>query len=202
MGFACNNGLRSMHSRWARFAALNTLSRHLKQWHFLKADLSKCFDTVDTRQLVAYVARLLSAELGEEAVLTVLRVARLQFEVDAKQLRVKYDYCALKHAYHEKGFLNGIQDYVALLESHSEEKEVNRRRKRECVVVVPLGVHERSVTARKLSDALRRCVDHVVIKIHDELYERMNGILQGSICSRNLCDLYLGIERNSSLGIV
>ena len=63
-------------------------------------------------------------------------------------------------------------------------------------VIVPLSIHDRNVTLRKLKDSLTKCLDHVLIKIHNDIYERMNGILQGSICSRNLCDLYLGKLEN------
>jgi hypothetical protein len=77
-------------------------------------------------------------------------------------------------------------DYIVVLE------RFNLKNKNECVVFVPLAIHDRNITAKKLNDSLKRCLEHIVIKIHNELYERMDGILQGSICSRNLCDLYLG----------
>ena len=74
-------------------------------------------------------------------------------------------------------------------------------------IYIPISIHERNVTAKQLRYSLKKCLEHIVIKIHDEIFERMTGILQGSICSRNLCDLYLGrIERklfcydNSSAG--
>lgn len=59
-------------------------------------------------------------------------------------------------------------------------------------ILVPLSVHDRNQNSTKLLASLKLCVQKVVIKVHNDLYERMNGVLQGSICARNLCDLYLG----------
>jgi len=46
-------------------------------------------------------------------------------------------------------------------------------------IVVPLSVHDRNVTLGKLDSLLRKCLEHVMVKIHGDIYERMNGILQG-----------------------
>ena len=63
-------------------------------------------------------------------------------------------------------------------------------------VFIPTSIHDRNISSRHLKHQLKNCLEHIVIKIHEEIFERMTGILQGSICSRNLCDLYLGrIER-------
>ena len=193
-GFACN-GHKEIYNKYAKFLSLNFMNRTkvlnnddflLKKWSFAKFDLNKCFDSINTKDLIRYVSALFYKELGSESVFTLLRFCKVHFDVDLKQLRVKYDHITVKHAFREKGFLNGIMDYIACLE------RCNLKNRNDCIVFVPLGIHDRSVTAKKLCDSLRKCLEHVVIKIHDELYERMNGILQGSICSRNLCDLYLG----------
>jgi hypothetical protein len=63
-------------------------------------------------------------------------------------------------------------------------------------IFIPISIHDRNISSRTLKHQLKNCLEHIVIKIHEEIFERMTGILQGSICSRNLCDLYLGrIER-------
>ncbi len=194
-GFACN-GHKEIYRKYSKFLSLNLLNRSaalndddllLKKWSFSKFDLNKCFDSIDSKELISYVSSLFYNELGTDFVFTLMKFCKLQFDLDQKQLKLKYDYVTLKHAFHEKGFLNGIMDYIVVLE------RFNLRNRNDCLIFVPMGIHDRNITAKKLSDSLRKSLEHIIIKIHDELYERMNGILQGSICSRNLCDLYLGL---------
>ena len=118
---------------------------------------------------------------------------------------LRYDNFTLKHSYLEKGFLYGISDLIAVLESKAVKPTTASVRsttenkfstEKMDHVIVPLSIHDRNVTLKKLKDSLSKCLEHVMIKIHNDIYERMNGILQGSICSRNLCDLYLGKIEN------
>ena len=51
-------------------------------------------------------------------------------------------------------------------------------------VIVPLSIHDRNVTLNKLDNSVRKCLEHVMIKIHNDVYERMNGILQGRLTMR------------------
>jgi hypothetical protein len=194
IGMACN-GYKEIHRKYSKFLSFNLFNRTnlnednnsvlIKKWSFLKFDLNKCFDSINIKDLINYVSMLFYRELGIDYVFTLIKFCKIQFDLDQKQLKAKYDYMALKHNHHDKGFLNGIMDYINILESYKFKKS-------DCTIFVPLSIHDRNINAKKLTDSLKKCLEHVVIKIHDELYERMNGILQGSICSRNLCDLYLG----------
>lgn len=159
-----------------------------KKWSFVKFDLTKCFDSINSKELIKYVSELFQRELaGNDFVFSLMRICKIKYEFDERHLMFKYEHVTMRHRYHEKGFPNGIMDYIQMIES-----SVRFKNRGDCLVLVPLGIHEKGVTARKLADMAKKCVEHVVIKIHNELYERMNGILQGSICSRNLCDLYFG----------
>ena len=109
----------------------------------------------------------------------------IKYDLDKKTLQSKRFHLTLKHHQHDKGFLNGISDFIKVV----NESKMNRKTAQ---IIVPHCVHERNVSAKVLRTSLNKCLKHVIIKIHDEIYERTNGILQGSNCSRNFCDLYLG----------
>lgn len=63
-----------------------------------------------------------------------------------------------------------------MLESGDGGEE--RMERVECVIV-PQLIHDRNVTVGKLQSSLRACLEHVMIKIHNDIFERMDGILQG-----------------------
>jgi hypothetical protein len=193
LGFGCLSH-KDIHKKYAKFLRLNSLSRScqipLKKWHFMKFDLEKCYDSIDTTEMMKRIKELFGIYLGIDYVFTVLRCAKICFDADNKQLKVEYKYVPVRHLSHEKGFYNGIADFIDLLENFYDNKRM------EDLIYVPLVIHDQNITAKKLDDSLKKCLQHVLIKIHDKMFERMNGVLHGSVCSRNLCDLYLGqIER-------
>ena len=214
-GFACNGQL-DMYRSYVKFLNLNSLHRSLnsdpiKKWNFMKFDIEKCFDSIDSKQIMDYVNELFYKKLGYDYVFTILRSIKLKYDLDRKQLKTRYDYINLRHRHHEKGiqfiiiikllgqksnliifsgFLYGISDYIHLIEETERKKHsINNR---DCVIYVPWYIYDRSISFKNLRDLLKKCLQHVLIKIHGDIYERMSGILQGSVCSRNLCDLYLG----------
>ncbi len=162
-----------------------------KKWSFLKIDIQKCFDTIDIKDLISYIRELFTKKIGREKVFTMLRYCSIQFDIDKEQLRGRYDFYTLKHHFHEKGFLFGIADLIDLLEKEAAAKTTNfikedpnktlnsNRCDRMDEIIVPLYVHDRNVTINKLDNLLKKCLEHVMIKIHGDIYERMNGILQG-----------------------
>ncbi|CAF0825356.1 unnamed protein product [Brachionus calyciflorus] len=210
IGFG-TRGHIDMHNKYSKFLKLNYLNRGtsdqlneeqdiFKKWNFLKFDINKCFDSIKTKELEIYINQLILKELGTDFCFTSLRYAMFQFDLDFKQLKQKYDSLLVKHNIREKAFQHGLADYINLIENDTQNKFTcfklkNLNDKGGCIYV-PLWVQDRNFNYKKLNDILKKCLNHVVIKIHDDLYERVNGILQGSVCSRNLCDLYLGqIER-------
>jgi len=100
-----------------------------------------------------------------------------------KHLKVKYDYMAVRHAIYEKMFRYGSADLRKSFEKENFQKEG---------IFVPLAIHDRNWGIKRVKESIRLCLKHVLIQIHDEIFERTNGILQGSNCSRNFCDLYFG----------
>ena len=46
-------------------------------------------------------------------------------------------------------------------------------------ILIPHRIHDRNFSSKMLKRDLKACLEHIVIKIHDEIYERMTGILQG-----------------------
>ncbi|RNA36384.1 telomerase reverse transcriptase [Brachionus plicatilis] len=206
IGFG-TRGHIDMHLKYSRFLQLNYLNRGtcdqqigekdiFKKWNFIKFDIKKCFDSIQSKELQSYISQLIYKELGSECCFTNLRYALYQIDLDSKQLKQKYDTFTLKHSIKQKGFANGLADYINLLENDSENKfscfKLRNLRDAGGCIYVPLWVQDRNSNFKKLNDLLKKCLNHVVVKVHDDLYERVNGILQGSICSRNLCDLYLG----------
>lgn len=206
IGFG-TRGHIDMHSKYSKFLKLNYLNRGtrdqlnedqeiFKKWNFLKFDINKCFDSVQSKELQTYVSQLIYKELGNEYCFTNLRFAHFQIDLDCKQLKQKYDTFTFKHSVKVKGFINGLSDYIYLLENDHENKytcfKLRNLSNKGGSIYVPLWIQDRNSNFKKLNDLVKKSLNHVVIKIHNDLYERVNGILQGSICSRNLCDLYLG----------
>jgi hypothetical protein len=132
---------------------------------------------------------LFRKHLSYDQAYSVVRYTKFRLDVDMKQVRCKYEYLTVKHHTHDKAFANGIADFAQAFENSSS---LYRLSNTDSQIFVPLALHDRNINSRRLLDLLKMCVQHVVIKIHNDLYERMNGILQGSVCARNLCDLYLG----------
>ena len=111
VGFA-SQSQRELYRLYSKFVNLNYLNRSfnphsimepLKKWNFLKLDLEKCFDTIDTKKLINYVGDLFNKYLGLDHVFTLLRYATIQFDTDNQNLRAKYSYIACRHSMHEKG---------------------------------------------------------------------------------------------------
>jgi hypothetical protein len=100
-----------------------------------------------------------------------------------KHLKIKYDYLAVRHTVHTKIFRYGSDDMREAIDKENLHRQG---------IFIPLAIHDQNWGLKKVKESLRLCLKHVLIQIHDELFERTNGILQGSICSRNLCDLYFG----------
>ncbi len=196
IGFACA-GHRDIQAKYSHFLSLNSLHRSFnpdkpptqtsafKKWNFLKSDIQKCFDSIDIKDLIAYVSDLFAKRVGPANVLTLVRYCSVQFDVDKRQLKPRFDYLTVRHNYHEKGFLYGVADLIEMLEAEARAREGPARKvetgggERMERIVVPLSVHDRNVTLGKLDTLLRKCLEHVMIKIHGDIYERMNGILQG-----------------------
>lgn len=124
--------------------------------------------------------------LSADSVFSLARYAYVRFDVDMRHIRSKYDFLTVKHHANEKAFRNGVGDFVQAFE------QIRLSQMHRSQILVPLSVHDRNINSKKLLSSLRLCVQRVVIKVHNDLYERVNGILQGSICARNLADLYLG----------
>ena len=206
IGFG-TRGHIEMHSKYSKFLKLNYLNRGtcdqlreehdiFKRWNFLKFDINKCFDTIQSKELQTYISQLIFKELGNEFCFTNLRYAVYQIDLDFKQLKQKYDTFTFKHSLKVKAFANGLSDYIDLIENDRQNKfscfKLKNLSAHGGCIYVPLWIQDRNTNFKKLNDLLKKSLNHVIIKIHDDLYERVNGILQGSICSRNLCDLYLG----------
>jgi len=108
-GFA-SQGHRELYRLYSKFLNLNYLNRSynpavepLKKWNFIKFDLEKCFDSIETKKLINYVGELFNKYLGVDHVFTLLRYSIVQFDTDCKNLKVKYYYIALRHLANEKG---------------------------------------------------------------------------------------------------
>ncbi len=134
-GFACSNQ-RDMLKGYSRFLSLNFLNRNygidgsneqltLKKWNFMKFDIEKCFDTIDSNLIMDYVNQLFYQRLGNDYVFTMIRHVKVKFDLDHKQLKTKYEYLTLKHHYHEKGFLHGIADFIRLIEYNEKRRPQN-----------------------------------------------------------------------------
>ena len=174
---------------------LNSLNRNstnnLKQWNFLKADIQKCYDSIDIDELIGYMDELFEKYLGEGKAFTVIKFALVEWDIDQKNLKLKYDHLAVRHANYEKCFKYGSATFRRVIENKSFGK-FNKDKTQINHIFVPIVIHDMNINLKKLKESLRMCMKHVLIKIHDEIFERTNGILQGSICSRNLCDFYFG----------
>lgn len=209
IGFACR-GHVELHRKYSQFLKLNLLNRStanipecqegFKKWNFIKFDINKCFDSIDTKELELYISKLLFKELGHEYAFTQVKYGLFQTDLDHKQIRAKYEYLTFKHHVREKGLLNGIADFIHILENADKLGQFTdfklKGSNKGGYIFVPLCTYDRNITYKKLNESLRKCLNHVVIKVHNEFYERINGVLQGSICSRNFCDLYLGQIEN------
>ena len=121
---------------------------------------------------------------------TMIRFCSVCFELDEKQLKVKYDHTTLRHKFHEKGFLYGISDLINLLEANHDKENISKNSRsientraveRMDRIIVPLNIHDRNITLKKLKDSIKKCLEHVLIKIHNDIYERMTGLLQGDL---------------------
>ena len=155
---------------------------------FLKLDIKKCFDNIDIKEIIVYVKELFASRVGRENVFTLLKYCSIQSDIDDKHLKHRYDCLTLKHHKHDKGFLHGIADLIDILEKEACAKkpdstwEVCKNVDSKLnIVVVPMSIHERNVDIGKLMRQLRMSLEHVMINIHNDLYERMNGILQGML---------------------
>ena len=110
VGFA-TQGHREFYRLYSEFLKLNELSRTynpniepLKKWNFIKFDLEKCFDMIETKKLINYIGELFNKYLGDSDVFSLLRYSFVQFDTDCKNLKVKYCYIALRHNKDEKGY--------------------------------------------------------------------------------------------------
>ena len=96
----------------------------------------------------------------------------LKKDEDMKHLKTRFDYMAVRHAIHEKKFRYGSDD----LREAFEKENFNLHG-----IIVPLAIHEQNWGLKKVKESIRLCLKHVLIQIHDEIFERTNGILQGSV---------------------
>lgn len=192
IGFACrgNKEILKKYLNFVNYNSFNRAEHGFKKWNLGKFDLDKCYDTINSKELISYVGALFEREMNAGYVFSLMRFIRISFDHDCKQLKFKYEFLTIKHHFHAKAFQNGISDFIQVLESRNTNPK-------ESMVFVPTVIHDRDVSLLELKNALNLCMNHVVIKIHNDLYERTNGILQGSVCSRNLCDLYIGCIESS-----
>ena len=241
-GFACLSN-KSIHRKYAAFVAYNSMNRNyglntekqqqqqqqqqeqeqpLKKWHLMKLDIKKCFDSIDTRELISYVNSLFGKHLGIDYVFSLLTYASLKYDVDHRDLKCKYERIVVKHRAHTQGFRYGIGDFIRVLDeqqltkggggdgglsssssassstvpqSPTNHHPHNQRQQQQTanssaqsrrmteVIYVPANIHDRSIGCRQLRDALTKCLNHILIKVHNDIYERMNGVMQGSIWS-------------------
>jgi hypothetical protein len=142
----------------------------LKKWNFMKVDLKKCFDSINIDEVAVYLNSLFKQNLGYNNVITLMRNCLVYLDIDNKQLRNRYDHFALCHGLNEKGFSNGIADYITQL-----DESIKDRKKQSVSIHVPISIYSRNLNTFKLSKSLNKCLYHVLIKVNDEIYERMNG---------------------------
>jgi hypothetical protein len=197
VGFACNGHaeIQKKYSEFLNSSLLNrasNMSNPLKKWNFTKIDIKKCFDSIDVNLIKSYVTEKFEESLAADYVFTILRYQKIRFELDGKNLMRKQEYLTIKHKYHEKGFKYGTADFIDVLEFEFESRKSSRRAVSEHMLIVPERIHDKNVCHNKLENLLELCLNNVLIKIHNQLFIRSNGILHGSICSRLLCDIYLG----------
>ena len=83
--------------------------------------------------------------------------AKVEGYKKGKELKAKYDICTIRHHLHEKGFQNGLADYIKLLEQTTDASRLKSSNKN-CsdLVLVPLAIHDRNINLRKLKDSLNK----------------------------------------------
>lgn len=187
IGFAFSDQFE-MKKKYLNFLNLNTLNRtcsDFKNFHFLKSDIEKCFDSINIDDLISYVDLLFEKYLGDNQVFSIVKYCQIKFDLDQIHLKVKYDHLAVRHSVYEKKFRYGTADLEPIIGERFKSSKTHS-------IIVPVLIHDKNVNLNKLKNSIRMCLKHVLIKIHNDIFERSDGILQGSICSRNLCDLYFG----------
>jgi hypothetical protein len=195
-GFACN-GHAEIQRRYSEFLNSCLANRSqsnvcdpMKKWNFTKIDIKKCFDSIDVNLIKSYISKKFVNLLGTDYLFTILRYQKIRFDLDGKNMTRKQEYLTKKHQFHKKGFKYGIADFIDDLEF--ENRKTSRRFIAENMIIVPERIHEKGVDHVNLANLMELCLNNVLIKIHDQLFVRSNGILHGGICSRLLCDIYLG----------
>jgi hypothetical protein len=81
IGFSCS-GVNDIKNKYMNFLKLNSLNRcsfDLKQWHFMKSDIEKCYDSIDIDELIDYLDELFDKYLGESHVFSVVRYCIVQW---------------------------------------------------------------------------------------------------------------------------
>ena len=192
-GFACPSHLNIQRS-YSTFLNSTTYNRPaniydpIKKWNFIKIDIEKCFDNINLESILYYIKNKFVQHLdNEQNLFTILKYSVVSFDLDKKHLKKTVNYLTEIHGIEQKGFYNGIQDFIDNIENNIQYYNHLQNS-----IFITNCIHERNINATKLENSLTICINNVLIKIHDQLFTRMNGILHGSICSRILCDLYLG----------
>lgn len=197
VGFACN-GHAQIRNKYLSFLNLNSMYRSfsfdddiecdqsIKKWNFAKIDIQKCFDSIDIKVLSSLIVSLLTKELKSGYCFTLMRFCSVRLEVDRIHSKIKYDYQTIKHKTTQNGYKYGIADFIRHINqesnstNNSPNKNIDDQLEKADNIIVPLGIHERDVELSMLKKCLNKCLQHVMIKIHHQIYERINGIAQGT----------------------
>ena len=185
---------RDIERRYVKFLESTTYNRPaniydpIKKWNFYKIDIKNCFDNIDTDEILYFIKDKFNQLLdNDQKLFTLFSFWSLGFDLDKKHIKKKFNYLTQLHLIEQKGFYNGIQDFINMIEENNKSYKSLRK-----CILIPTAISERNINSTKLVNSLSLCFNNVLIKIHDQLFIRVNGILHGSICSRIICDLYFG----------
>jgi hypothetical protein len=126
--------------------------------------------------------------LGHDYVFSIIRYQKVHIDLNEKNLvSSKALYLTRRHKSHQAGFKNGIADFIDFY-----QYENNQTPSPPPTIIVPDKVQALAVDYKELNRLMHLCVNNVLIQIHNRLFIRLNGIPHSSVCSRMLCDIYLG----------
>jgi hypothetical protein len=185
---------RDIERRYVKFLESTTYNRPaniydpIKKWNMFKIDIKNCYDNIDTDEILYFIKDKFNNLLeNDQKLFTIFNYWTLSLDLDRKHIKKRFCHLTQLHLIQQKGFYNGIQDFINMNEKNMRfSKSQNNR------ILTPISISHRNINSTKLVNSLSLCFNNVLIKIHDQLFIRLNGILHGSICSRILCDLYLG----------
>lgn len=192
-GFAVPSHL-DIQRKYSNFLESTTYNRPanindpIKKWNMMKIDIQKCFDNIDIDEIMYFIKNKFIQYLdNDQKLFTIFNYWIINFDLDKRHLKKKFSQLTQLHLIEQKGFYNGIQDFIS-----SIEENIQNYHGLQSSIFIPIGIFERNINCTKLERSLSLCFNNVLIKIHNQLFTRLNGIIHGSICSRIICDLYLG----------